>query len=129
MGAKQSVYSAEDAKAAVKSLESGCTGDEACALWAKYDKDGDGNLDKAEAGKIVADVIDLKINALKSEIAKLEAAKTNSELISNLLSAMDSDGDGTVTKNEFLCSAMRGYVMSSEEVEPQAKKAKSAAKA
>ena len=128
MGAKQSVYSADDAKTAARSLESGCTGDEACALWAKYDKDGNGKLSAAEAGKIVGDVIDLKIDALKSEISKLEAAKTNKELISNLLSGMDSDGDGTVTKNEFLCSALRGYVISAETAgkvaEPRAKRSK-----
>ena len=127
---------------AAAKLATGCSEEEANTLWAKYDKDKDETLSAKESAGLVADVIDLKIAALAAEMDKLKDAKKNEALIKNVLTDLDADGDGTVTKAEFIAAAMRGYVLTinSEEtseagtkvepeaetnvVEPEAKRAK-----
>jgi UDP-3-O-acyl-N-acetylglucosamine deacetylase len=76
----------------------------------------------------VAGVLDLKIQKLSAEIKKLEDAKNDSILTTNLLESLDTDGDGTVTRVEFLAAAIRGYVIDTAPApsaeEPPTKKSK-----
>eukprot|EP00927_Polykrikos_kofoidii_P025049 TRINITY_DN2258_c0_g1_i1.p1 TRINITY_DN2258_c0_g1~~TRINITY_DN2258_c0_g1_i1.p1 ORF type:complete len:131 (+),score=35.13 TRINITY_DN2258_c0_g1_i1:60-452(+) len=114
-------------EAGIEKLASGVSGDEAVKLWKHYDADGNGVLDKDEAKKLLADLVNVTCDGLQKKIDNLQKTMQDPAAVDEMLSALDLDGDGNVTKSEFVAKAMFGVSLLPEPEERPAKRARTAA--
>jgi len=115
-------------------------------LWRRYDADNSGILEKDEARKLVTDIAQASIKWSKDNMRKVLSEATGDtqtdtdtltemyrdkinnayammedpKTIDAVVSAFDTDGDGKISKQEFLDKATSGYDI----LEPPKKKAK-----
>lgn len=114
---------------------SGVSLEKAEAMWATYDSDGNGTLDREEAKKMVCDLAEHTIGWAKQNLAALMSeAHTGPDVdtqtlieehqhnidnayklmkdpavVEQIIHDFDTDGDGEISKDEFLAKATEGY--------------------
>jgi len=125
-----------DLAKAFGTLPTGISVEKAEEIWKKYDENGDGTLDMSEAKHMVTDLAELTVQWAKSNISTImeeatidgdqedpekrvaEHQKTidaayvlikDESVIDRIVKDFDTDGDGQVSKEEFLAKATEGY--------------------
>lgn len=147
MGVFESKIKDMSLASAFGSFPSGVSKEKAEELWKRYDENGDGSLNKEEAKHMVIDLAELTVEWAKSNITSImEEANEGPEIdsqtliadnehnielaykmmkdekvIEQILKDFDTDGDGQISKEEFLAKATEGY-----DILQPAKKAKTA---
>jgi hypothetical protein len=74
-------------------------------LWKTYDKNGDGDLTLEECTALMQDYIEAKVRDLETDKAKApfeRLAKGRERAAKTLRNTIDKDGDGKITKEEFM---------------------------
>jgi enamine deaminase RidA (YjgF/YER057c/UK114 family) len=135
MGVFNSTIKDESLSHAFGTFPTGISEEKATELWNRYDENGDGELEKDEAKHMVIDLANLTVEWAKSNIESIMATandgpdvdpkaliKENEDkielayklmkddaVIARILKDFDTDGDGKVSKEEFLSKATEGY--------------------
>jgi Ca2+-binding EF-hand superfamily protein len=98
----------ESAVIATAELRHGVSVETAERLWATFDKDKNGVLDKAEVHAIFATQIARLVEQLRAKASALSAAVSELSTSAKVLREMDTNGDGKVQEDEFLRLATSG---------------------
>jgi len=97
----------------LEKLETGMSQEEAEKVWNEADSNKDGILSEAEAKELLRGLNLSVMNRIKKAVQELEEHLQSDELLRDWMKGCDENGDGKITREEFLKVLTTGHAIDS----------------